>query len=220
MATAAQMFYVQGRGTNLEEAVGLGHNLEFGARFGLRSDRDGQALRADEVARGFDTETFGTGLSPVANPELRLRWRALRARWCEAGVEDRLVLPIKPDPSVTDVLGWWLSVHFGHVGRVDVALNGVAGWDSFAAGGTGQAALGLPIHGWINVTRGLFAGLFVATHYFAGTKYMASYVRLLGGAGAGYRLGAWDLMAVAESLDMVNGPKSRMGIGLGLSWHP
>ena len=36
------------------------------------------ALRADEVARGPDTETFGTGLSTLANPELRARFRVIQ----------------------------------------------------------------------------------------------------------------------------------------------
>ncbi len=220
LAGSAQMFYVEGQGMSFQEAVGIGRGFEFGARFGVRLNRDGQGLRADEVARGFDTETFGTGLSTVANPELRLRWRALHVGWCELGLEDRLVLPIKPDPSVTEVLGGWLSIHLYHLVRLDAALNGVLGRESLAGADSWQPGLGLPIRVWINLTHGLFAGAFTTTHYAAKTKYTDSDTQLWLGVGAGYRLGDWDATALIESLDMLGGPTRRVGVGFGLSWHP
>ena len=212
-----QTVQVVGSGMSLEEAAGLGRNLELGIRFGLRLDDAGRGLRADELARGFDTETFGTGLSVAANPELRLRWRACHWAWGEAGLEDRLVLPTEPDPSVTEVLGAWGSVHLRHVARLDVGVNGVLGSESFAARRVLRPAVGLPIALWGNVTSALFVGFLTTTHYFAATPYTTSYGLWEAGLGVGYRFTPCDVIEETVLPDVLGDFVRRAGIGIGLS---
>ena len=203
-----------GTGLSLEEALGIGQGLELGARFGLRPDHDGRGLRADELARGADTETFGTGLSITANPELRLRWRFGRWNWGEASAENRLVLPIKPDPDVTEVLGARVSARFAGLGRVDVGLNGILTWRSVETGHVLEGGLSVPVQVWFNLTRGLFVGALSSTRTFAATSVTSGATRVLMGLGAGYRLGACDLLLSGYLLDLVNDATDRRGVGL------
>ncbi len=208
---------ILGLGVSLEEAVGLGHGLEIGARFGLRTDDAGRGLRADSVARGFDTQTFGTGQSTVANPELRLRLRALRWSWGEAGFEDRLVLPIKPDPAVTEVLSAWISIHRWHRVRVDAAITGWATWQSLAGQGVLDPGFAVPVSVWANVSRRLFAGIITSTQYLGGTPYSQGAAKLTLGLGIGYRLGACDPTAATYLLDVLDGGTDRTGLGVDLT---
>jgi hypothetical protein len=212
--------YVDGSGMSFEEALGLGRELEVGARFGVRLDRNGRAVRADELGRGFDTETFGTGLSMTANPELRGRWRFFASNWAEMGLEDRVILPIVPDPSFTDVAGAWAVFHPSRWARFDVALNGIVRWDSFAFGSSVETGLGFPVRAWVNATQHLFAGALFTVHSFSGAKYARAYSRWIAGVGAGCRLGEWDVLGLVESQDLAEGPLMRSGYGLAISWHP
>jgi len=219
--SAGDRMSIIGWGWNLEAAAGLGHNLEIGARLGLR-DAEGRAIHADEAARVMDTETFGVGLGTVANPELRLRWRVLSRGRIEAGIEDRIVFPVPRYLDVTEVLGAWASLHGGRFVRVDVALNAVFIWRSFAAGRVFQPGLGLPVRFSVNITSGLFAGVVATTHYFASTTYTAAQTTVTVGAGLGYRYRACDLYAAYQRFDafsseVANGATEHTGIGLALS---
>jgi hypothetical protein len=209
--------YALGSGLSLEEAVGLGHGLEIGARFGLRTDEAARGLRADGVARGFDTQTFGTGQSTVANPELRLRLRALRWSWGEAGFEDRIVLPIKPDPAVTEVLSAWISIHRWHRVRVDAAMTGWATWQSLAGHGVLDPGFAVPVSVWANVSPRLFAGIITSTQYLGGTPYSRGAAKLTLGLGIGYRLGSCDVTEATYLLDVLDGGTNRIGLGVGLT---
>jgi hypothetical protein len=208
-----------GSGLNLEDALGIGHGLEVGVRFGARVTALARGLRADEVARGLDTETFGTGLDTWANPELRLRWRAIRWSWGEAGLEDRVVLPIRPSPNPTEVLGGWARLHFLHRIRLDAALNGVLEVQSLARGRVLAPALGAPVQLWANVTRGLFVGLLATVHHAARTPFAESTTRVEVGAGVGFRFPVCDGIASGVALDATAGFTERLGLGLGASCH-
>jgi hypothetical protein len=220
MKGAARMLYVEGDGASFEEALGMGRSLEVGARFGFRPARHGRALRADEVARGFETETFGTGISIVANPELRVRGRVFDVRWVEMGWENRSVLPIEPDPNLTEVLGGWASFHWQRIARLDIGINGVLGFNSYAHGAALQPALGVPVRAWFAAGQYLFAGAFFSLQDWAKTEYTAAHSRVLAGAVAGLRLGDCDLLAAVESRDVEQSLVHRMGYGLTLAWRP
>jgi hypothetical protein len=212
---------IYGGGWNLEAAAGVGRSVELGARLGLR-DAEGRAVHADEAARVMDSETFGTGLGTVANPEVRSRWRVLRRGFVEAGIEDRVVFPVPSYPDVSEMLGAWASLHGGRVLRADLALNGVLVWRSFAAGRALQPGLGLPVRASVNITSGLFASIAGTTHYLASTSYTAAHVTVAAGAGLGYRYHACDLSAAYQwfdvfSDDVVNGATARTGLGLALT---
>jgi hypothetical protein len=216
--TSDQTVYSSGEGLDLEEAIGIGHGLEVGARFGARPD-PGRGTRADEVARGPDTETFGTGIDTWANPELRLRWRAIRWTWGEAGVEDRVVLPIRPSPDVTEVLGVWARLHLAHRLRVEAALNAAYEVQWLAGGRVLAPALGAPVQLWANVTRRLFVGLLGTVHHAARTPYTDSTTRVELGAGAGHRFPVCDLLLTLATLDVTAGFIQRLGAGLGAACH-
>src|SRR4051812_40219575 len=49
-----------GPGLNLEAAFAVASDLELGLRTGLRFGAGGRATRADEYARIFETETYGS----------------------------------------------------------------------------------------------------------------------------------------------------------------
>lgn len=211
-------FWSHGTGLNLEEAFGIGHGLELGARFGLRPDQLGRGLRADELARGADTETFGTGISITANPELRLRWRFIRWSWGEASAENRAVLPIQPDPDFTEGLGARASARFAGIGRVDVGVNGILTWRSIETGHVVEPGLSVPVQVWFNVTRGLFVGALSSTRTFAATSVTSGATRVLVGLGVGYRLGPCELLLGAYLPDVVNDGTDRRGVGLTFAW--
>jgi hypothetical protein len=202
-----------GTGVNLEDSMGLGYDLEAGVRFGLRTDRAGQGLRADEAARVLDTETFGTGLSVAANPELRLRWRAAHWSWGEAGLEDRVVLPIHPDPNLTEVFGVWASFRRPRIVRLDTGVNTVLGWESFAGGRTLTWAFGFPVSIWTNLTDRLFLGAITTFHYFAQTPYTTSDAAWRAGVALGYRLGACDLLLSIALPDVFDDATRRIAYG-------
>jgi hypothetical protein len=214
-----QTLWFYGTGLDLEEAAGIGHGMEIGARFGARLDPYARGLRADEVARGPDTETFGTGIDTWANPELRLRWRAIRWRWGEAGVEDRVVLPIRPSPSLTEVLGGWVRIHVAHRLRLEAALNGVIEVQWLAGGRVVAPAVGAPVQLWANLTRGLFVGLLATVHHAGRTPYADSTTRVELGAGVGHRFPVCDAIVTGTTLDVTSGFTDRLGVGLAAACH-
>ncbi len=215
---------ILGGGWNLEGAVGLGRGFEVGARVGLR-DQEGRAVHADQAARVLDTETFGTGLGTVANPELRLRWRLLHLGRFEVGVEERVVFPIPRYPDVTNLLGAWASLHGGSLWRADVGLGAVLIWRSFAAGRELQPGLGLPVRFHVSITSRLFASLFATTHHLGATASAPSHTSVTAGLGLGYRYRACDVVAAYQRFDIfasdvLQGSVDRTGLGLGLSCRP
>lgn len=212
---------ILGGGWNLEAATGLGRGLELGARLGLR-DAEGRGVHADEAARVMDSETFGTGLGTVANPELRLRWRVLSRGPVEAGVEDRIVFPVPSYLDFTEVLGGWAALHGGRYLRLDVALNAVLIWRAFEAERVFQLGIGLPVRLSVNITSGLFAGAVGTMHHLGSTPYTAASTTFAAGVGAGYRRGVCDVYAAHQWFDIfssavVNGATTRLGLGIALS---
>jgi hypothetical protein len=206
-----------GSGVSFAEALGIGHGLELGVRFGLRLDEGGRSLRADEVARIVDFETFGTGLSVAPNPEAQVRWSVVRWARGEVGLKERLVFPIKLDPNVTELLGVWTSTRFGQQLRLDVGADGVLGLQTFAAKRIVVPGLGIPVALWDNITRALFAGVLTTTRYVGGTAYGESYTQFTAGVGVGYRLGSCDLSQVTYLIDVFRDFARLIGVGAGLS---
>lgn len=215
---------ILGGGWNLETAIGLGRGLEVGARVGLR-DQEGRAVHADQAARVLDTETFGTGLGTVANPELRLRGRLFHRGPVEAGVEERVVFPVPRYLDVGNVLGAWASLHGERLWRLDLGLNAVLIWRSFSAGRELQPGLGLPVRFHVSITSGLFASVFATTHHMASTASASAHTSVTVGAGLGYRYRACDILAAYQRYDVfaddvLQGSVDRTGLGLGLSCRP
>lgn len=208
---------VTGTGLSLEGSLGVGSGLEMGARAGLRLDDGGRGLRADEIGRGFETPTFGTGLSTVANPELRLRWRAVHRRWLEVGADEQVVLPTPSDRDVTEILGVWASAHWPGIARADIDVDGVLSWQSLAAGFVVVPALAAPVRLWWSPTRALFAGVVATPRFYGASHYTSSTSEMTVGLIAGYRFHACDADLGIYLLDVVNGGTDRTGAGVRVS---
>jgi hypothetical protein len=214
---AQGMYALLGQGLNLEEAAGVGHGLEVGARFGFRLDATGRGLRADQTARILDPETFGTGTDAAANPELRARARLARWAWGEAGVEDRLVLPIRRTPDVTEVAGGWLALHWAHLLRLDLGCDLVLGSEAFAASRAVQPALGVPAKLWFNVTRSIMVGAIGSIDLYGSTAYTTSHTDVLVEGVVGYRLPFCDVLASVTFPDLADSAVTRIGGAAGLA---
>jgi hypothetical protein len=209
---------VAGTGLDIEEALGLGYNLEFGARFGARLDDGGRGLRADDSARNLYGETLGTGQSIVANPDFRLRWQLVRCNWLQASLEERLVVPIKPDPYTTEILAALLSVHLAHTLRVDVRFEGATIVRSLQGGYVAESALGIPIWAWVNATSQLYFGASATLQRFGGTRYTQPYSKDSLGLALGYRMASCDIINGIFLLDVTNNDwGARIGNGLSFS---
>jgi len=209
-----------GAGLNLEEVVGLGRNLEFGVRFAARPDRTGQGTRADEFARGFELNSFGTGLSVTANPELRLAWRALRwpeARLLELGFEGRLVLPIVPDPNTTAVLGVKTRLFPHRLLRVDASLWLAVTSEKFYEERLATVAVAAPLSLWFDPGRFGYLGLIQNLRHDFATRYTSDVTRWQLGAGLGTRLAAFDLLFAMFLPDTFGDGTDRVAAGLTLT---
>jgi hypothetical protein len=206
-----------GSGLNAEAALGLGAGFEVGVRFGLRLDDGGRGLRADELPRAYEAPTFGTGLGTLANPELRLRWRIMRWRWLEVGLEERFVTPIGADPDVTEIIGIWMAAHAPGRARADVGFDGVLSWQKLATGYVLMPAFGIPVRLWFNLTRGLFAGVVGTARAFAATTYTTSSTQITTGLVGGYRFGPCDAVGGVYLVDIVGDGAGRSGLGLSAS---
>jgi len=212
-----QTYYSGGGGLNLEGAVGVGASIEVGARVGHRVVAAGSGMRGDEIARLDDTETYGTGLDNFPNPEFRVRWRAYRRRWGEAGLEDRFVPPIEAERELAEVIGAWTSLHMWRRARLDVGFNGVFTWHWFAGGTVLEPGFGVPVRLWGNLTQALYAGLIAAPHYSGSTSFTSEHSELLMGVGVGYRIRRCDIMEVMSSRNALEGLLTRIGVGIGVA---
>ena len=212
-------FYSAGAGSEIEESVGLGHGLEVGARFGARSDDLGRSLRADSVGRSTDTETFGTGVAAIANPELRVRYRALAWNWGEGGLEDRVVLPVREAPDFTNVVGPWAAFRLGRRAQADVGVEAIVSRQSIAAGSVVQPALGLPIRLSGRVVGPLSVGVFASLHAFGSTSVAPAASTWIVGAGSGCRIGPFDITLTVQSLDAGTDLTREPALGLSVGWQ-
>lgn len=210
-------YHSAGTGLNVEAAVGLGAGVELGARVAHRLVSSGRGMRGDEIARLEDTETYGTGLDDMPNPELRARWRAYRWVWGEAGVENRLVAPLESERIAAEVIGAWTSLHLRQRARLDLGANAAFTWRWFAGGRVVESGVGVPIRLWANLTQGSFVGLVAAPHYFGGTDFTSARTYLLMGLGAGYRVRRCDLLAMLSSRNVLDGVWTRVGLGMGVA---
>lgn len=85
-----------GPGMNLEVAFGLSSTFELGLRTGFRFNGVAERARADEHARIFETESYGSpGTAPIANPELKLRFALVRTPVLQLAFDGRIYLPLE-----------------------------------------------------------------------------------------------------------------------------
>src|SRR5262249_48294754 len=109
-----------GPGFNLEAAVGVARHLQLGLRTGFRFGPEARAAQADIYGRTFDTETYGTGVDVVANPEFYIRWGIIEGDVVELGLEGRVMSPFSEGLGL--MFGMPLVFHFGRAARLDTGV--------------------------------------------------------------------------------------------------
>jgi hypothetical protein len=113
---------ITGAGMNLEATLGITDSVELGLRTGVRFGDDGKASAADAYARTLFTETYGTGVDTVANPEFHVRWAAYSGRVVEVGLDGRVYTPVERDTKFGIMFGVPLAFHIGSFMRIDTGV--------------------------------------------------------------------------------------------------
>jgi hypothetical protein len=143
---------ITGFGLNLEILAGITHDFELGFRTGFRLDYGGQLTQADNYGRPFDTETYGTEIDHMANPELQFRWAVARGAGAELGLELRAYLPIEANSRFGFMFGLPIRLRAGIV-RVDTGLYvPVIFYDET------RTVVSVPVHLWIQASSRLWLG--------------------------------------------------------------
>jgi hypothetical protein len=138
-------------GFNIEGGVSVAHGLEIGLRTGLRPGDLAREGRADVYGRPFDTETFGTGIDTIANPEFYIRARLIESQVVEVGVEGRAYAPFSQGFGL--MAGVPLAFHFGHAARLDTGVYvPVLFYDPT------QTLVSIPVHLWFQTSSHLWLG--------------------------------------------------------------
>jgi hypothetical protein len=143
---------VDGLGLNLELRAGITHNFELGFRVGFRLDDGGQFTQADRYGRPFDTETYGTVVDRVSNPELRFRWSVARSYFAELGLELRAYLPIEDNSRFGLMFGLPIALRAGPV-RFDTGL-----YVPVVFYNPTETKVSVPLHIWIQATYNFWLG--------------------------------------------------------------
>jgi hypothetical protein len=212
-----------GGGMNLEGAFGILDNLELGLRTGVRlGDAQAKALQADQYARLFDLESYGTGRDLFANPELRLLGRALDLSVFELGVEGRVYLPFEDGTRFSFMFGVPMRMHVGRILRIDTGIYVPVVFYENAAGTTSNAvSVNLPAEFWFQVTRSLFLGPLVEFRANNDDVPSADHgAGVLLGFGLGYQISRFADLKTDFVFPRVNGnPGPDFGVGLGIGLH-
>jgi hypothetical protein len=149
-----------GLGLNLELGYGFGSGVELRFRTGLRLGNDGRITQADEYGRMFETETFGTGIDEVANPEIGLRWLLARGSAAGLALDTRLYLPVEDGTELGVLLG--LPVHFylGNSARIATGVNAVLLFydDTYTI-------ISIPLHLWFRLSGATSLGLLTGVRF-------------------------------------------------------
>ena len=140
-----------GPGFNIEGAVSVAHGVEIGIRTGLRIGDVARVGRADIFGRPFETETYGTGSDPVANPEFHIRARLIESQAVEVGIEGRVYTPFSDGFGIMP--GVPLAFHFGRTARLDTGVFvPILFYDPT------RTLVSFPLHLWFQTSNRLWLG--------------------------------------------------------------
>jgi hypothetical protein len=154
---------LNGFGLNFEVGVGLTSFLQLGVRTGVRIGAEGRATQADSFGRTFETETYGTAHSTVANPEIALRW-ALVHSTAELGIEGRVYLPTEDGSDVGIMLGVPVAIHIGGGARLDTGL-----YVPIIFSDPTTTLVSIPFHLWFQASHQLYLGPLTGVRFHDGS---------------------------------------------------
>jgi hypothetical protein len=196
-----------GPGFNVEGAYGVTRAVQLGLRTGFRFNDPARLGSADVYGRPFDTETYGTGLDVVANPEFYVRGALIRGEVVELGLEGRIMSPFSLGLGL--MFGVPLAFHFGRVARLDTGVYvPVLFYDPT------QSLVSFPAHLWLQLTDRFWLGPMTGVRV---TTTRGSRTEVPLGFGLGYSvLRSLDFKAEALFQDVANGSAQYWGFGGGL----
>lgn len=185
---------LNGPGLNVEGAFGITDQVEVGLRTGIRMGNEARALQADYYGRTLWTETYGTGVSTVANPEARVRWNFYSGRVAEIGLDGRLYLPFESGTRIGAMIGVPFTFHVADFLRIDTGayVPLVFYDDAFFA-------ITVPAYFWFQATENFFIGPMASLRYLDPGPGPGDSAFLLG-VGMGYQVASavdlkwWFLM--------------------------
>ncbi len=203
-----------GVGLNLEGALGVTERLELGFRTGVRFGDDGKFTQADYYGRTLWTETYGTGRSTVANPELRIRWVAYSGSVAEIGLDGRVYLPIETGTRFGMMFGVPFAFHVSDFMRIDAGVYvPVVFHDSTFAG------LTVPAYFWFQPSERLWLGPMTSLRFLDAVPGNRSAALQLG-LGLGYQVASSvDLKGMLLFNDVTEGPIDSFGFGFGAQFR-
>ena len=205
-----------GAGMNLEAALGVTDSVELGLRTGLRFGDDGKAVGADTYARTFFTETYGTGVDTVANPEFRVRWAAYSGRVVEVGLDGRVYMPVERNTDFGLMFGVPLAFHIATFMRLDTGVYIPVVFTSPAT-----TVISVPAYLWFQVSNKVWLGpMFDFRHISRPIPAPVDDVLL--GFGIGYQVAsAVDLkwMVLAPRVNAAGNEPRAYGAGFGVQFR-
>jgi hypothetical protein len=196
-----------GPGFNLEGAYGVTRHLQLGLRTGFRFNDAARLGQADVYGRPFDTETYGTGIEVVANPEFYVRGELISGDVVELGLEGRVMSPFSQGLGL--MFGMPLAFHFGRAARLDTGVYvPVLFYDPTVS------LVSFPFHLWLQLTHQLWLGPMTGIR---ATTTAGSRTEVPLGFGLGYSVThAIDFKTQFLFQDVANGAAERWGFGAGL----
>ncbi len=196
-----------GPGFNLEGAFGVTHAVQLGLRTGFRFNPAARAGDADIYGRPFDTETYGTGIDVVANPEFYVRGAVIQGDVVELGLEGRVMSPFSQGLGL--MFGMPLVFHLGRVARLDTGVYvPVLFYDPTVS------LVSFPLHLWLQLSNRFWLGPMSGVR---ATTTRGSRTEVPLGFGLGYEITrAIDFKAMFLFQDVANGPAEFWGFGGGL----
>ena len=203
---------------NLEVAFGVASNFDLGIRTGFRFGVAGRQTRADEYARQFETETYGSlgdrgsfADEAMANPEIRLRWALARGPVLHLAFEGRFFLPIEDRSRFGVMPAMPVSFRLGSV-RLD---TGIYVPIVFSEPNT-TTVISVPVALWIQASGRLFLGPDAGMRVWDNGATFKTYPF---GFGLGYALGpSTDLRTRIFFRDVGNSAAAR-DFGFGIAFQ-
>lgn len=205
---------ITGVGLNLEGAIGITERLELGLRTGVRFGDEGKITAADSFGRTLWTETYNTGASTFANPEMRIRWVAYSGSIAEVGLDGRVFLPTSRGSNFGMMFGVPLAFHVSDFLRIDTGAYIPVVFNDPTFNG-----ISIPGYFWFQTSEKLWLGPMAALRFL--DRGIGSHdASLLLGFGLGYQIiQSLDFKTQIFFSDVGDGFVDTFGVGAGLQFR-
>jgi hypothetical protein len=203
-----------GAGLNLEGAIGITERVELGLRTGVRFGDEARFVQADHYGRTLWTETWGTRVDTVANPEFRVRWTAYSGSVVEVGLDGRIFMPIEDRSRFGMMFGVPFAFHVADFLRIDLGIyTPIAFYDPTFL------AFSVPAYFWFQVSEAVWLGPMTSLR-FTNLGNNASETDFLLGFGLGIQVAsAVDLKTMLLFPAIDDATTRNFGAGFGVQFR-